>query len=157
MNTIKSVWKKVEKRGPDECWPWIGGWKSSNGYGRMDIDGVQGVYSNRAIYLAANPGSISLKVEKDQYVLHTCDNPCCCNPRHLFLGTHKDNMRDKVAKQRTPDFKGTKGPRSKLTQEQVDEIRRIRGYGISANELAPLFGVSKATIQSACSGRHYAP
>lgn len=64
-------------------------------------------------------------------------------------------MQDKVLKGRTPDLKGVNGPNSKLTTEDVVEIRRMSEYGISSGELASLFGVSKPTIKSARIGRHY--
>src|SRR6187431_2053189 len=90
-----AVWRKVEKRRWNQCWPWTG--YTSSGRGRIDIAGVQGVYAHRAAYLATHPGSIPLRDDgsKEQHVLHRCDNPLCCNPRHLFVGSHSDNIADK--------------------------------------------------------------
>jgi hypothetical protein len=159
VNKVESVWKKVDIRGDDECWPWVGRWKAEDGYGRMDIDGVAGVYSNRAAYLAATPGSITLRQPASSnergFVLHSCDNPGCCNPKHLFLGTHLENMRDKVAKGRTPNFKGPRAPRAKLSWEQVREMRSLAGSNLSAAELGNAFGISKPSALSVIRGHSY--
>lgn len=155
-NSIHSLWKKVDRRGEDECWPWTGKWKASAGYGRMDVGNVKGVYANRIAYLTTNPGSISLKAD-DVFVLHKCDNPKCCNPKHLFLGTHRDNMQDKVKKGRAPVFKGDKGPRAKLTMEQATELRFLASCNLSSGELAKVFKISKPSAKAIIAGRSYQP
>ena len=79
--------------GPDACWPWTAS-KRRKGYGRIRIGGPAFVAS-RVAYLIGfdvDPGSL--------LVLHRCDNPPCCNPAHLFLGTHQENMTDSVTKGR---------------------------------------------------------
>jgi len=155
FNKISDVWLKVEVKGDDECWPWIGKHRTKNGYGKMDIEKVEGVPAHRIAYLSANPGSITLRMTQGINVLHRCDNPPCCNPNHLFLGTHLDNMRDKKEKGRLPDFKGVKGPNAKLNDEEVKEIRKGLSYGLSTGELAKLFNVSKPAIKDIKSGRSY--
>lgn len=156
-NTIESVWAKVERRGPNECWPWIGKSWTVDGRGRLDIGGEEGVYAPRAAYLSANPDSIQLRDDgTDQNdVLHTCDNPSCCNPAHLFVGSHTQNMQDKVSKGRSPDFRGARGPRAKLTAEDVFWIRIQKRYGATKKALAMLHEVSEATISGCLYGRHY--
>ena len=72
-------------------------------------------------------------------MLHRCDQPSCCNPEHLFLGTHADNMADMVAKGRAPRTIIWK----KLTPEQVEEIKAWKGF---ARVLALRFGVSRTLI-----------
>jgi len=89
------------------------------------------------------------------FLLHTCDNPSCCTPKHLFVGTHLDNMRDKVAKGRSPNFSGDKGPRCKLSMSQAKEIRELRKSGISAKELAIKFNISLASIKTLLRGKSY--
>lgn len=154
MNTIHSVWKKIEQRGSDECWPWKG--YTSSGYGRIDICGIKGVYAHRAAYIAAFPGSVPLKDDgADQDVLHRCDNPICCNPNHLFIGTHAENMEDKRKKGRAPRLIGERGPRAKLTAEDVFWMRMQKKYGATKKALAMLYEVSEATISGALYGRHY--
>ena len=65
------------------------------------------------------------KIPDDLYVLHTCDNTMCINPEHLFLGTHKENMDDMYNKGRGTKAKGENSGLSKLTDQQVIEIRNI--------------------------------
>lgn len=79
-------WRKVDKRGPDDCWEWQAG-KSSFGYGAFGINGR----SHRAHRVAKMLSGVDLG---DQIVRHACDNPACCNPAHLLLGTLADNNRD---------------------------------------------------------------
>jgi len=70
---------------------------------------------------------------------HTCDNPPCINPSHLITGTDKDNSDDKIARGRH-NF-GERNGRSRLTANQVAEIRRLRAAGISRSTVAEAFGV----------------
>ncbi len=84
---------KVDKRGPDECWPWKAG-KFNTGYGSFSVGG-NAFSSHRLAYflLTGNdPGTMC--------VLHKCDNRQCCNPTHYFLGTLEDNVADMTAKGR---------------------------------------------------------
>lgn len=78
------------------------------------------------------------------FVLHTCDNPCCCNPDHLKLGTPKENMEDMKLKGRS--LSGVRNPKAKLTKEQIVEIQTSSfSYG-KTKELAEKFQVSSRTI-----------
>jgi len=93
MTTLERFLNKVDKTSnPNGCWEWTA-FKNRNGYGRF-IDNGQWMAHRWA---AKNLGNMDLQ---DFCVCHTCDNPGCVNPAHLFLGTHTDNMRDKVAKGR---------------------------------------------------------
>lgn len=85
-------------------------------------------------------------------VLHACDNRACCNPLHLFLGTHSDNSFDMVSKGRS--MRGARHPNSVLDEHQAAEIYRLRGTE-SKSSLALRFGVSKVTIRGIWSGRRW--
>lgn len=86
-------WSKVDRRGADECWPWLA-LTNNEGYGVAFINRVQ--YRSHRVSMALD-GRDPL----DLFGCHTCDNPPCCNPRHLFAGSQLDNMGDCAAKGRS--------------------------------------------------------
>lgn len=93
-------WAKVDVRGPDECWPWRGAYGGKSGrYGLLRLPGREGgtTTAHRVGWTLLNG-----PIPEGLHVLHRCDNPPCCNPRHWFLGTNQDNVDDKVAKGRQP-------------------------------------------------------
>lgn len=95
---MELFWNKVEIRGLDDCWLWLG-CKSSNGYGKFQFRGKQEGAHRVAFMLGVG------EIGKDLYVLHKCDMPLCVNPAHLFLGTTQDNTADKKAKGRCSTVK----------------------------------------------------
>lgn len=93
--TPEWFWSKVAVGGPDECWPWTMQRKGKVGYGVVSVNGYPAL-AHRIAYLF-DSGFIPDDVP---FVLHCCDNPPCCNPDHLWLGTAADNYADMVAKGR---------------------------------------------------------
>lgn len=87
------MWDKIDKRGPDECWPWLG---TLNAYGY----GVIGHRRKLAMVHRLVLGSTVGGIPEGMVVLHLCDNPPCCNPAHLRVGTYRENTHDAIAKQR---------------------------------------------------------
>lgn len=157
-NDAAELWKKVDVRGEDECWPWKG-WTGDGGYGRTEINDVA-YYAHRVIFDLVNPGVIELKAPKvgskdGGFLLHRCDNPICCNPKHLFVGTHDDNMKDKVAKGRAVKYPGASGPRCKLTMDQARQARELRKQGRTVRELMKMFGISEASMKALLANRSY--
>jgi hypothetical protein len=128
-------WSKVEVwQSKSVCWGWTG-CKNSFGYGDFKLDGAS-TYAHRvAVQLAG------VKLGPDDVVMHSCDNPACCNPAHLLVGTHATNVADRVAKRRSAA--GTRNGRSKLTEEQVIAIRADER---TLTEVAKDYGVCIATI-----------
>ncbi len=90
-NSVEHFWSLYDKH--TDCWIWTGG-RDTDGYGKYNLHGTVWVASRLAYTLAYGP------VPPDKYVCHTCDNPPCGNPPHLFLGTNRDNMRDAASKGR---------------------------------------------------------
>lgn len=127
------------------CHLWKGA-KSDKGYGHLSINDKMVKAHRFAWELANGPIPVGLSV------CHHCDNPPCVNPKHLFLGTHADNMQDMRSKGRCrPGTPGTntarRGIRVKLTEENVREIRARHASGsISRNKLAIEFEVTPRII-----------
>lgn len=87
-------WERVDKRGPDECWPYLGSITSKHGYGCSAFHGR--VLGAHRVAWMLTKGAIPDGLA----VLHKCDNRICCNTAHHFLGTWKDNSDDKIKKGR---------------------------------------------------------
>jgi hypothetical protein len=116
------------------CWLWSG-YQTKQGYGRFKLNPETCEFSHRAawrIYRGPIPHGL--------HVLHRCDVPLCCNPDHLFLGTHADNMADMHAKGRA------RNGREKLLPHQVLKIREQLGAGAKRRDLCREYGVSYTTI-----------
>jgi len=139
INVPTDLWKRVEMGGPDECWPWLGA-TTPNGYGIISIN-----YRNRGTHRLAYELATGV-APGELFVCHTCDNPPCCNPAHLYLGTPKDNTRDMHERGRCRAPRGSQHHAAKLTEAAVLAIRRRRAAGERATDLAVEFAVSKPTI-----------
>lgn len=120
------------------CWEWIA---CSNGYGRFSIFG-QSRYAHVVSWLL-HKGSWPVKL-----VCHSCDNPLCVNPQHLFEGTNHENILDASHKGRMT------GPKRVLTTQQRDEARQLYRSGLSQRKIARQLSVSQATISECCRYAH---
>lgn len=147
---IDRFWSKVVKS--DGCWVWKGE-TGRYGRGRIHAEGryVQASHLSYRINRGAIPSGL--------FVLHSCDNPNCINPDHLFLGTQTDNMRDMARKgrgylQKHPEkTQGEKHPMHKLTTDQVLMIRSTKG--VKHGVLAKTFGVCRQSIDNIFSGKRW--
>jgi hypothetical protein len=144
----------TKARWEGDCLIWFGD-KDPCGYGRIRHGGMKGYPAHRLMYeLRHGPIPDGLEVR------HKCDNPSCINIEHLEPGTHKENMGDMFERGRANRAKGETHGRAKLTQTQVDEIRRryIPGkYGHGSSVLAREFGVNQSTILAIVQNRHWKP
>lgn len=138
-------WSRVAIGPPEECWHWTCGIAPS-GYGFLRW-GKRKVNAHRVAWELTH-GPIPVRHGKEElWVCHHCDNPPCCNPHHLFLGTPGDNAHDRDSKGR--GLHGRKRPdlsqrNAKLTEDQVRSIRRSEAG--THVELAKQFGVHERTI-----------
>jgi HNH endonuclease len=153
---LERFWSKVKVGNPNECWEWQAGYfrKIINGkeyfYGSFTLNGKT-LHAHRFIFELLN-GPLPSDIE----VCHTCDNPPCCNPSHLFSGTHTDNMQDMADKGRTGTKQGLENWNTKLTIEQVNEIRnRYIPRKVSQRLLAKEYGISQAAIFYILKGKNW--
>ncbi len=148
---MDKVWDCIEKA--DGCWRWTG---SSDRYGyaarRFLIDGKQYTWKIHRLIYTVEIGEIP----DGMSVCHSCDNPGCVNPSHLWLGTHTENMKDRDRKSRgVVAPKGERNALSKLTEQQVREMRRRRASGESLSKLAIAFRISPHHLSNICRRKYW--
>lgn len=138
---LERFWSKVDRRGPDECWPWLA-YRKPTGYGQFTLrKGVFVTASRVALALASGP------IDGDTSACHRCDNPPCCNPAHLFAGSQIVNALDCVAKGRANRSRGTAHRDCRLTEAAVRRIRSTAPHHGYKAELAREYGVSSHAIR----------
>lgn len=137
-NTAEGFWARLDRSaGADGCWAWQGH-ADRDGYGEVAVYGVGHLRAHRAAWFYTH-GTDPV----GSYVLHRCDNPKCCNPAHLFLGTAADNHADSVGKGRHSH--GVKHGMAKLDEARVRAIRAAADDGQTYVAIARLHGVSPQT------------
>lgn len=119
------------------CIEWQGA-RDKNGYGTLRSGG-RDHKAHRLAYENANGA-----IPDGRLVCHSCDNPACCNPAHLFLGTSADNTRDMVTKGRS--LRGSRSHNAKLTESDIPKIRALLASGISQQAIGSAFGVVQTVI-----------
>ncbi len=148
---IDRFWNKVDTRDKEECWNWQGAIQAiqSKGYGSVGISKGKTALTHRVAYEISTG-----EIPKGKMVLHKCDNRGCVNPNHLYLGTHQDNMKDMVERDR--QARGERNGRSRLTNEDVKNIRRNYGTGNhTQKQVADQFGVSISSIRKILSEEYW--
>jgi len=139
-------WERVDVRGEDECWPWVGS-VVERGYGVLFIQGEDSVLAHRYSWTIHNG-----LIPDGLFVCHHCDNPPCVNPQHLFLGTNLDNIQDMVRKGRHTI--GERNARAKLTSDQVLRVRELYSSGkYTQEELADMFKVCVSNVYQIVTGK----
>lgn len=115
-----------------ECLEWSMA-RQIKGYGVTKIKGRQYTTHRLSYELEYGP------IPKDMYVCHKCDNPICCNPEHLFLGTHQDNMTDRHAKGRTYIVK--------LSEQKIHEIRDLASTSMTQKDIGDMYDISPTMVR----------
>lgn len=137
----------IEQGGSDDCWPCRLA-PNSAGYGRLHLRAAgRTVFTHRLAWVLANGRDLG----PGEIVCHTCDNPLCCNPAHLFVGTHRDNVHDMMSKGRKAPYpSGERHHSAKITADQAREIARCPG---THAEIARRFGLGETAVQDIKAGR----
>lgn len=139
VSPTSRFWGQVERRGPDECWPWRGPLLKS-GYGKFS-------YKNKTCIATRVAYAMHFGEPGAKFVCHKCDNPPCVNPNHLFLGTAADNKADCVKKQR--HARGETQANAKLTEAIVRSARIEWARGVTIWKLAKRYNVSYPAMRMA--------
>jgi hypothetical protein len=132
----------------NDCWEWQGA--KMNGYGQIRVGNRTRLVSHVAYEAFVG------QLRQGECVLHKCDNPPCFNPSHLWVGSHADNVADKMRKGRyVLPPSGEQNPNAKLTNQQATQIRQMALQGASRRSIANLFGVAHCTVSEIIRGRSY--
>jgi hypothetical protein len=138
-------WRKVARGEPNECWPWLGQ-KHSNGYGSFHFGG-HSYKAHRVAYELATERDIP----ENLFACHHCDNRLCCNPTHLFIGTHTENMQDALTKGRNLG-----GRNRRVSRRIIEEVRYFYATGnYSQTALAEKFGTDQSHISRILNGSRW--
>jgi hypothetical protein len=130
-------WRHVQRRDQDSCWEWTASTFKS-GYGQFKVNKISHNAHRVAWELSYGP------IPDGMFICHHCDNPLCCNPSHLFVGSPQANMDDMRGKGR--ESKGTDFPAARLDDEAVLEITRLAKSGMLQRDIGKLFGVGQTAI-----------
>lgn len=135
---VDRFWSKVDRGRPDACWNWTAQ-IDRDGYGRFRYGGKKRGAHQVSYMLCVG------EIPEGLFVCHSCDNPRCVNPAHLWVGTALDNNRDKVRKGRGLD--GEKNGRSVLSVRQIADVRRrYAAGGVLQRELAEELGITQVQV-----------
>lgn len=150
-----AFWERVDRGNDDECWNWTGFAKTNpknpTPYGVLGWRGKSSRAHRVAYEISAG------KIPEGAMVLHRCDNTLCCNPNHLYLGNHAQNMRDMVDRNRRKGSGGgQENGRAKLTNEQAKAIRAEYAQGVrSQQSIASEYGISQFAISQIIANKRY--
>lgn len=143
-------WSKVNippDRNRNDCWEWIGS-LDPKGYGSFGIQG-----RTRKAHRVAYELHHATEIPSGMHVCHSCDNPKCCNPSHLWLGTNADNHRDMAKKGRAGIRRGEDNVSHKFTDGQIEQVFALRAEGLKQREIAERLQISRGYISSILRGR----
>jgi hypothetical protein len=150
VTELERFWSYVKKT--ESCWEWTGP-VNQYGYGRLNSNKAHKLAHRFAWEITHGPVP-DVDIGRGLFVCHHCDNRKCVNPDHLFLGTIQDNNYDRVAKGRW--VSGEESGMSKLTNNDIRKIRKMRSRGLSQQKIADAFGVNQTNVSSILLGKTWA-
>lgn len=138
----------------NECWLWTGG-KDRDGYGQINSSREKGVARKCLRAHRISYEHFIGEIPKGYFVCHTCDNPSCVNPKHLWAGSVNDNNKDAIKKGRDKSYasnplKGEANSQAKLTANKVREIRKLKKEGVTTLEISKIFNIHVAHVNAVC-------
>ena len=137
-DATREFWRLVAIKRPNDCWEFKGR-KYEQGYGRTTVGGPM-ERSHRFAWITVNG-----PIPKDGKILHHCDNPPCCNPRHLYLGTQKDNVRDVYMRQTSS--------RAFIGMDGAEQVRQLFASGMKVNQIARKLGYGHTSVSNILRGK----
>ncbi len=140
---IREFIRLYSAKRPTGCWEWTRG--KRGGYGSLVVDGK----THRLTRVSKHVFS-GFDLNSPLFMCHTCDNPPCCNPEHLFPGTHRENMLDKVRKGRC---NVANNGRRKMSAEMAWSIRKLYRMGFQKEILGKMYGMTSIGVGSIISKR----
>lgn len=156
--TPDSFWARVDTTGgPDACWPWTGA-VNSGGYGSVSWHGTIVSAHRLAAFLHGLVASPTAPDDRkdDGFVLHSCDNRLCCNPKHHRVGTYGENNLEAYDRGGRQPRRGATHANAKLTNAQAAELRRLYAAGgVTQKQLGARFGISQRAVSLIVRGESY--
>lgn len=141
--SLRWFWGCVDRSSGDNgCWPWLRG-RHTFGYGEFTLNEKSSAPAHRIAWELING-----PIPDGLFVLHSCDNPPCVNPKHLFLGTQMDNMQDMIQKGRAKKRHGRLHPCTKLTEHDIPKIFSLRRKGFFYADIADIYDMSVYAISA---------
>jgi hypothetical protein len=147
FTNAETFWSRVKRAAPDECWPWLGA-RTVHGYGKVHHPGKRWTVGAHRVALS----HAGVEVPDNLCVLHSCDNPICCNPAHLRVGTNEENVRDRRNRRRCGSRNGPYYKRPQLSPEKVWHIRELLAAGLRHKAIAAHIGTSQQTVSAIKNG-----
>lgn len=136
-NLPERIWDRITKGDPALCWPWTAKvWKGNKGYPRVRVNGTMDYAYRVAFTLVNGP------IPEGKLIMHLCNNPLCCNPSHLRLGTHRENRAH------------WSQSRVGLTPEKITLIKELYSVGdLTQTQVGRIVGVDQTTVSNVVRGK----
>lgn len=143
----RKLYSRIRSSSAEDCWLWDGA-TDKDGYGVLYWLGkvVRAHRLSLAVFLGED-------IPSEVLVLHSCDNPRCCNPQHLRKGTHADNVKDKISRYRCSMPSGENHWKSKITSQDADNIRALYAQGNTQTSIAHRYSLAQSQVSRIVNGK----